>query len=36
MFQQDQDIADLLFFAQVDQLLLQAQAGGVFDGAELD
>jgi hypothetical protein len=36
MFEQKQDIADLLFFAQVDQLLLQAQAGGVVNGAELD
>ena len=36
VFEQEQDIADLFFFAQRDQLLLQAQAGGVVDGAELD
>ncbi len=36
VFQQEKDVADLLFFAQSDQLLLQAQAGGVVDGAELD
>ena len=36
VFEQQQDVADLLFFAQCDELLLQAQAGGVVDGAELD
>ena len=36
MFEQQQDIANLVSFAQVDQLLLQAQAGGIVNGAELD
>jgi hypothetical protein len=36
MFEQKQNIADLIFFAQVDELPLQAQAGSVIDGAELD
>ena len=36
VFEQEKDVADLFFFAQGDQLLLQAEAGGVVDGAELD
>jgi hypothetical protein len=36
VFEQKQDIADLFFFAERDQLLLQAEACGVVDGAELD
>jgi hypothetical protein len=36
VFEQEQDIADLLFFAQRDQLLLQAQARGVVECPELD
>ena len=36
MFEQEQDVADFVFFAQGDQLLLQAQAGRVVDSAELD
>jgi hypothetical protein len=36
VFKQEQDIADLLFFAQSDELLLQAKAGHVVNGAELD
>jgi hypothetical protein len=36
VFEQEQDIADLLLFPQSHQLLLQAQAGGIIDGAELD
>jgi hypothetical protein len=36
MFEQQQDIADAVFFAQFDEAQLQAQAGGVVDGAELE
>lgn len=36
VFEQEQHVADLLFFSQRDQLLLQAQAGGVVNGPELD
>jgi hypothetical protein len=36
VFEQKQDISDLLRFAQFYQLLLQAQAGSVVDGAELN
>ena len=36
MFKQKKDVADLFFFSQGDELLLQAEAGGVVDGAELD
>ena len=36
MFEQQQDVADASFFAQLDQALLQAEAGGVVDGAELE
>ena len=36
VFEQEQDVADLFFFAQSDQLLLQAKAGRVVDSAELD
>jgi len=36
VFEQKQDIADFLFFAQSDELLLQAKACGVVDGAELE
>jgi hypothetical protein len=36
VLEQEKDIADLLFFAQHDQLLLQAQAGGVVECPELD
>jgi hypothetical protein len=36
MFKQQQHVADFFFLAQSDQLLLQAQAGGVINGAELD
>ena len=36
MFEQEQNVADLFFFSQCDELLLQAQACGVIDGTELD
>src|ERR1700733_15887715 len=36
VLEQEQNIADLLLLTQSDQLLLQAQARGVIDGAELD
>ncbi len=36
VFQQQQHVADLLRFSQFNQLLLQAQASGVVNGAELD
>ncbi len=36
VLQQQQHIADLLRFSQLNQLLLQAQTGGVVNGAELD
>jgi hypothetical protein len=36
VFQQEQDVADFFFFAESDQLLLQAQTCGVVDCAELD
>jgi hypothetical protein len=33
---QEEDVADLFLFAQIDQLLLEAQAFGVVEGSELD
>ncbi len=36
MFEQEEDVTDLFRFAQGDELLLQAQAGGVVNSAELD
>jgi hypothetical protein len=36
MFKQEQDVAYLFFFAERYELLLQAEARGVVDGAELD
>ena len=36
MFEQQQDIADAVFLAQFDEALLQAQAGGVIERAELE
>ena len=36
MFEQQQNIADAAFFAQFDQPLLQAQASGVVERAELE
>jgi hypothetical protein len=36
VFEQKQDVADLVGFAQVDQLLLQPQACSVVNDAELD
>ena len=36
VLQQEKDVADFFFFAEGDQLLLQFQAGGVIDSAELD
>ena len=36
MFEKEEDVADFLFFAQGNKLLLKTQAGGVIDGAELD
>ena len=36
MFEQQQNIADLFFFPQGDELLLQAKASRVVDSAELD
>ena len=36
MFEEEQNVADLFFFSQSDELLLQAQACGVIDGTELD
>jgi hypothetical protein len=36
VFQQQKDVADLFFFAQVHKLSLQVQAGGVVNSAELD
>jgi hypothetical protein len=36
VFKQQKYVADFFFFAQGDQLLLQAEAGGVVDSAELD
>jgi hypothetical protein len=36
VLEQKQDVANLFFFSEIDQLLLQAQAGGVVNGAELD
>ena len=35
MFEQEQDVTDFSLFAQGYELLLQAQARGVIDGAEL-
>jgi hypothetical protein len=34
--EQKQDVADFFFFTQRDELLLQAQAGSVVNGTELD
>jgi hypothetical protein len=36
MFQLQQDVTDTAFLAQLDQALLQTQAGRVVDGAELE
>ena len=36
VFEQQQDIADAAFFAQVDEALLQAEAGGVVNRSELE
>jgi hypothetical protein len=36
VFQQEKDVADFFCLAQVYQLLLYAEAGGVVDGAELE
>jgi hypothetical protein len=36
VFEQEQNIADLFFFTQGNELLLQEEASGVVDGAELD
>jgi hypothetical protein len=36
VFEQEQNVADLLLFTQVNELPLQAQAGGVVNGSELD
>jgi len=36
MFEQEEDIAYLFFFAERDQLLLQSEACGVVDCTELD
>ena len=36
VFQKEEDVTDLLLFAESDQLLLPFQASGVVNGAELD
>ena len=36
VFEQEKHVADLFFFAEGDELLLQAKARGVINGAELD
>jgi len=36
MLEEEEDVGDLFFFAQGDELLLQAETRGVIDGAELD
>jgi hypothetical protein len=36
VFKQEEDVADFFFFAEGDELLLQAEARGIVDGAELD
>jgi hypothetical protein len=36
MFEQEKNVAHVFFFAESDQLLLQAQTCGIVDGAELD
>jgi hypothetical protein len=36
VFEEEKEVADFFFFAQIDQLLLQALACVVVDGAELD
>ena len=36
VFQQQQNIADAILLTQFDEALLQAQAGGVVEGAELE
>src|SRR5580704_11026018 len=36
VLQEEKDVADFFFFAQGDQLLLQAETRGVVDGAELE
>jgi hypothetical protein len=36
MFEQKEDVGYLFFFAERDQLLLQSQARGVVDCAELN
>jgi hypothetical protein len=36
VFEQEEDVADFFFLAQGNELLLQAKAGGVVDGSELD
>ena len=36
MFEQKKDVTDAAFLVQIDQALLQAQAGGVIHGTELE
>jgi hypothetical protein len=36
VFEEEEDVADFFFFAEGDELLLQSQARGVVDGAELE
>jgi hypothetical protein len=36
VFQEEENVADLFFFAERDEFLLQGLADGVVDGAELD
>jgi hypothetical protein len=36
VFEKQEDVADLFFLAESSELLLQMEAGGVVDGAELD
>jgi hypothetical protein len=36
VFEQQQDVANFFRFAQVDQLLLEAETSGVVNSAELD
>jgi hypothetical protein len=36
VFEQEQDVANLFRFAQLDELLLEAETGGVVNRAELD
>jgi hypothetical protein len=36
VFEEEKDVAYLFFFAERDELLLQAQSRGVVEGAELE